>query len=88
MSLVSWIVRKVVALRAPRSGIKREAYYLERALATNQRRADDLVRYCTGYCCAYCAGPEVRRLEDKIDRQEKRLEHLRKLLGGSDEVGV
>lgn len=81
MSLVSWLIRKVVALKAPEDGLEREVYYLERALAKNQRRVDKLATNLTDYyCCVYCASPDLRELGDKIERQEERLEHLKKRL--------
>jgi hypothetical protein len=78
MSLFSWVVRKVVALKAPKEGLEREAYYLERALTKNRRVLGDLMSSCEHDCgIEYC----MFQLEDKIERQDKQLEHLKKLLG-------
>jgi hypothetical protein len=86
MSLVSWIVRKVAALKAPKEGLEREAYYLERALAKNRRVLRDLLASSCRGGCDCSVEYDIFNIDAKIERQKGQLERLKKLLGVRDKT--
>jgi len=70
------IKRRIIGLIAPKSPLKREVYYLKRAIKKISCAIDHIYDMPFPSCCHGCAYPGLYDLENKLDRQNKRLREL------------
>lgn len=82
--LINKLKRRFVAFVAPKAPLKRELFYLKRAIIKWERILDDMYSSAPpGVCCPYCWRPELRDLEEKQDRRIERFGQLRNKLNGA-----
>ena len=73
MSFTRKVIRRIVALKAPKDVLSRELYYVRRAAIKSEKRAEWYHENWSGCCCPYCEFPILGDIEAKRDRQ---LEHI------------
>jgi len=80
--MIEKIKQYIIKLSIPKSPLKREIYYLKRAIEKTQRIVDKIYDMPFEYCCYHCANPQLYKIEEKLDRQIKRLRELENKIKG------
>jgi hypothetical protein len=81
MSLIHRLKRKAISFRAPKDVLKREIYYLHRAIEKSEYNMQQYHDRYPGWQCLQYEFPEYFDLEDHLDRQRDMLSHLERKVG-------
>lgn len=76
MSSIRRLKRRIIRLFAPKHKTRREIFYLKRAIRKNEEIVERIYDAAGIVCCHHCAFPELYDIEEKLDRQYKRLKYL------------